>query len=285
MRYLNSINKITLALFLALLCAPSLFASDVGTEATDGTKVPDGEIPGLWLRGVENDIGGAGGREGFYLHEDGTLELVGIASMNGLNWKVEGKELILTTNTDRYREPVEVKYTIEKLTDKTLAIKSDDYLSGKYEREAPGSSAALKEWRDTVFRMYIDNVKEYMKYVDGNSGKYKKEEKTLEPEKEGWGRRKLVLWTEDGQPVRLTFSEPDDAGRMDLGSAVYYLDGEVYFFKGPFSGHVFKNGRQVLWVDENMKPLTSITQKDLKASGQTIEKRSGEYLGQFNTGN
>ncbi len=253
--------------------------------AGEGSAAASSAISGLWLRQIGGGQAGEGGKEGFYLHEDGTLELVGIASMNGLNWKVAGKELVLTTNTDRYPEPVEVKYTVENLTDEALVIKADDYLSGTFEKEDPASSAALKEWRGTMDKIYIDNVAAYMTYVENNAGEYKNQDKTIGPEKKGWEKRELVLWTKDGKPVKLTFTEPDGSGRMMWETAVYYLDGAVYFYKGPFSGYVFKNGRLVLWVDGNMKPVSGITEQDMKETGRGIGNRSKEYLALFNIKN
>ena len=255
-------------------------------QAGEGSAVTASSIEGLWLRpiGGDGETGGQGGKEGFYLHEGGSLELVGIASMNGLGWKVEGTELVLTTNTDRYTDPVPVKYTVENLTGKLLVIKADDYLSGSYEKDDPASSAALRQWRATMDKLYIDNASEYMKYVDGNAAQYKKTEKTLGPEKKGWEKRRLALWTEDGKPVRLTFTEPDDAGRMKWETAVYYLGGQINYYKGPFSGYIFKNGRLVLGVDGDMKPLSGITGEDMKETGSAIEERSGRYLALFNAG-
>ena len=278
---LGSRSNVILVLILGI--SASAFPARAGEVST----VTASSIEGLWLRpvGGGGEAGGQGGKEGFYLHEEGTLELVGIASMNGLGWKVQGNELVLTTNTDRYPDPVEVKYTVENLTDKTLAIKADDYLSGSYERDDPASSAALRQWRATMDKLYIDNASEYMKYVDGNAAQYKKTEKTLGPEKKGWEKRKLVLWTEDGKPVRLTFTEPDDAGRMKWETAVYYLGGQINFYKGPFSGYVFKNGRLVLGVDGDMKPASGVTGEDMKETGSAIEERSGRYLALFDLGN
>ena len=228
MKKMHVLAKFVLILLMAsAVCAAAL--------AEDGTVVTASSVQGLWLRQIGGGSAGEGGKEGFYLREDGTLELVGIASMNGLGWKVTGKELVLTTDTDRYPEPVEVKYTVENLTDKTLVIKADDYLSGTFEKEDPAKSAALEEWRGTMGKIYIDNAAAYMKYVEKNAGEYKKQDKTIGPEKKGWEKRKLVLWTMDGKPVKLTFTEPDGSGKMMWETAVYYLDGAVYFYKGPFS--------------------------------------------------
>lgn len=279
---MKSASRFNVILVLILGISASAFAAYAG----EGSAVTASSIEGLWLRpvGGDGEAGGQGGKEGFYLHDGGSLELVGIASMNGLGWKVEGSELVLTTNTDRYPEPVAVKYTVESLTGKTLVIKADDYLSGTFEKEDPASSAALRSWRAVMDKLYIDNASEYVKYVDGNEAQYTKTEKTLGPEKKGWETRKLVLWTEDGAPVRLTFAEPDDAGRMKWQTIVYYLGGQINYYKGPFAGYIFKNGRLVLGVDGEMKPLSGITGEDMRKTVSAIEERSNEYLALFNPG-
>ena len=281
---MKSGSRFYVILVLILGISASAFPAHAGTGET--IPVTASSVQGLWLRpiGGAGESGGQGGKEGFYLHEGGTLELVGIASMNGLGWKAAGNELILSTNTDRYPEPVEVKYTVESLTGKSLAIKADDYLSGSYEKDDPESSSALRQWRATMDKIYIDNASEYMKYVDGNAAQYKKTEKTLEPEKKGWEKRKLVLWSEDGKPVRLTFTEPDDAGRMKWETAVYYLGAQINYYKGPFSGYIFKNGRLALVVDGDMKPSGGMPEKDMKETAAAIEKRSAQYLALFDLG-
>lgn len=190
-------------------------------HAGEGRPITSSAISSLWLRPIGGGSAGGSGKEGFFLHEDGTLELVGIASMNGLSWKLTGKELVLTTSTDRYPKPFEVKYAVGKLTDKTLTLKVDDYLSGTFEREDPAKSAALREWHVTMDRVYLDSVTEYMKYVDNNSGAYQKREKVIGPEKKGWEKRVLALWTMDGKPVKLTFTEPNGSGKMEWETSVY----------------------------------------------------------------
>ncbi len=250
-------------------------------QAGEGSAVSASAMEGLWLRPMGGDGGGQGGKEGFYLHADGTLELVGIASMNGLDWKVRGNELVLTTNTDRYPDPVAVKYTVGNLTGKSLAIKADDYLSGTFDKEDPASSAALRDWRAAMNKLYIDNAVEYMKYVDGSAAQYKKAEKTLEPETKGLEKRKVELWTVDGKPVKLTLSGPGSGAEK---AEIYYLDGAVKFCKGPFSGYVFKNGRLALEVDADMKPVEGITDEEMKKTGSAIVKSSKDYLALFNSG-
>jgi hypothetical protein len=274
MKHLHTAGK-----FLALL----LLLSSVAVSARAGVSVTASALEGLWLRPVGEHSKAESGIEGFYLHDDGTLELVGIASMNGLNWKAEGNKLILTTNTDKNPKPASVKYTVEKLRDSTLTLKAGDYLSGTFEKENPASSTALKDWRLKMDKMYLDDAVEYVRYVDTNASGYQKREKLIGPEKKGWDIRKLVLWSMDGKPVKLIFTEPNGSGKMEFETSIYYHNGQIVFYRGPFSGYVFKNGRLVEYVDVHMHPVTDVTEKDMKETGVGIEKRSRQYLALFNS--
>jgi hypothetical protein len=207
---------------------------------------------------------------------------VGIRARTGSAGKSKAT-CLFSTNTDRYTDPVPVKYTVENLTDKTLAIKADDYLSGVTRRTTPSRASAQAMARHDGQALYRQRLRVHE--IRGRErAQYKKTEKTLGPEKKGWEKRKLVLWTEDGKPVRLTFTEPDDAGKMKWQTAVYYLGGQINYYKGPFSGYIFKNGRLVLGVDGDMKPLSGITGEDMKKTTSAIEKRSAQYLALFDLG-
>lgn len=272
-------NLHTTGKFLALI----LLLSSGAVSARAGGAVTASALEGLWLRPVGGHTHAESSMEGFYLHDDGTLELVGIASVNGLNWKAWGNKLIFTTNTDKNPKPASVKYTVDKLTSKTLTLKAGDYLSGKYEKENPASSAALKDWRLKMDKMYLDDAVEYVRYVDTNASGYQKREKLIGPEKKSWDRRKLILWSMDGKPVKLIFTEPNGSGKMEFETSIYYHNGQIVFYRGPFSGYVFKNGRLVEYVDVHMHTVTDVTEKDMKETGVGIEKRSRQYLALFNT--
>lgn len=268
---------------MILLNAYSL--AENNDESKAETILLNADIAGLWLREVPSEIGGVEGKEGFLLKKDGTLVYIGVATMNGLKWTVSEDNLTMISNTDRYPEPYEVKYKVEKLTENFLKIRSDDYFSGSYSRENPEKSTVLDTWQNLVNANYISNVKDYVKYVDQNKAKYKKVEKTLKPEKKGWENRKLVLYSHNRKPIMLSFTEPDDAGKMHWATKIYYLDGKLYFYDGAFSGYIFKNERMVLWMDENMKPLFNIPQKDILDVSNSIKKQSKEFLELFGDAN
>lgn len=285
MSYLRSSNLLVIITILLMILLNAYSSAENNDESKAETIFLNADIVGLWLREVPSEIGGVEGKEGFLLKKDGTLVYIGVATMNGLKWIVSEDNLTMISNTDRYPEPYEVKYKIEKLTENFLKIRSDDYFSGSYSRENPEKSTVLDTWQNLVDANYISNVRDYVKYVDQNKAKYKKVEKTLKPEKKGWENRKLVLYSQNRKPIMLSFTEPDDAGKMHWATKIYYLDGKLYFYDGAFSGYIFKNERMVLWMDENMKPLFNIPQKDILDVSNSIKKQSKEFLELFGDAN
>lgn len=90
------------------------------------------ELSGTWVRQAPaGEI-----REGMVLESDGRLGLLGIHSMAGVGWKIEGETLVLTTNTERYAEPQPSRLTIAHTGSDTLALAGEDYLAGRQRDDA-----------------------------------------------------------------------------------------------------------------------------------------------------
>jgi len=90
-------------------------------------------LSGTWMRPIGS---GVAGREGMSFAADGSLGLVGIHTMSGLTWRVEGDALIVTTSSGRSAEAVESRLHIDELGAERLRLSADaEYLAGTYQRE------------------------------------------------------------------------------------------------------------------------------------------------------
>jgi len=104
-------------------------------EAPSGRMAPEPppRLVGTWVRPVPNR---PADREGIRLDADGRFGLIGIHTMSGLQWRREGRELVLTTTAERDPEPFETRLAIHTLTDKTLILAGGKgYLRGTWHRD------------------------------------------------------------------------------------------------------------------------------------------------------
>lgn len=128
----------------------------------------------------------------------------------------------------------------------------------------------------------IKDVMNKVSAIDKDLKESEKKEITLEPEKQGWEPQTLSIWIKEGKPVKVTATQADDAGKMD-GLASFYLEDEkLILFKAPFSNHIFKDDKMVLWLDESMKPLDNIPVKDMKDAEKGIQEELTRILDIFN---
>ena len=104
----------------AVLAVLVFLASVWGCLPSPGQKppqgVPDEPSPGLtgtWVRPISNR---PESREGIRFDGDGRVGFIGIHSMSGLQWRLEGQVLVVTTATERYSEPFETRFAIQTLT-------------------------------------------------------------------------------------------------------------------------------------------------------------------------
>lgn len=124
------------ALSLALACAAlagcSARAPQPATaESARASRAPDVEkhLVGPWWRARD------GRTQGLHLRPDGRLELIGVAPLRGLDWRVDGRRLVLrmraVANDDLYEDVL----FLRRLTDRTLVVEADDsWFAGSYKR-------------------------------------------------------------------------------------------------------------------------------------------------------
>lgn len=114
---------------LAGLYIPAVIASD-----------DDSHLPGVWVRNAPNQIGW---QEGLVFEQDHKFGLVGIYSMMGSGWKLDGKTLSISTVTDRLPDPEWDQFELVRLSDTELVLKSSplgNYLDGTYRRDDNAAS-------------------------------------------------------------------------------------------------------------------------------------------------
>lgn len=107
-------------------------------------------LSGAWLRRAP-DASGKGGKEGFNLAADGKLSLIGIRSMKGEGWRLDGDDLVLTTETGRDPQPVVNRMHIEELSDSALVLSAPSGdLAGTYQREVVGRVTGTVTYRQRI---------------------------------------------------------------------------------------------------------------------------------------
>lgn len=90
------------------------------------------EVVGFWVRPMRGTS--SGGQEGLDIRAEGVFHLIGIHSMDGLTWRLNGDILRLATATERYPEPFVLNHRIELLDETLLVLAPGSYLGGRYTR-------------------------------------------------------------------------------------------------------------------------------------------------------
>ena len=121
----------------------------VCASATGAVAPPDPQaISGTWVRGMKT--GDRVVPEALVLDPDGGFGLLGIHTMHGVAWRLEGKTLVLSTNTARYPAPHESRLGVEALDKGALRLSGIDYLAGEWRRDdsAAGRVAGTITFRE-----------------------------------------------------------------------------------------------------------------------------------------
>ena len=130
MRSSRLILYTAIALFALSGCAKG--RDDPRRAVPAGAGVLQASLVGTWVRPIP---GRGAGLEGIVLDGDGSFGLIGIHTMHGLTWRLEGDTLILATNTGRYPQPREARLQVTQVTQGSLSLRADaNYLGGTYTR-------------------------------------------------------------------------------------------------------------------------------------------------------
>lgn len=130
----------------------------------------------------------------------------------------------------------------------------------------------------------LDTALSMKNSIDIKSSEAEVEEITLEPESESWEPRVLKQYTEDGEILKLTVTEPTDAGKMTGLTTFYYDEGELFFVESSFANYVFKGGKLVVWTDEDYDIL-DMSKSDLQRRQEVLVDYLVNYLEMFEIGN
>jgi membrane-bound inhibitor of C-type lysozyme len=101
--------------------------------------------------------------------------------------------------------------------------------------------------------------------------------RTLPPEQRGWKPRVISLWTMNGQPVRLTVTEPADSGL----NRYYFRDGRVEVVRGPQTQYVFRDTTLIFWTTDSLRPIPDIPLRDMVARQNYVLGEVRQYLAMF----
>jgi len=148
------------------------------------------------------------------------------------------------------------------------------------EEEASSEETASKE-EVIIPQAELDASLSKKNSIDIKSSDADVEEISLEPESESWEPRILKEFTEDGEILKLTVTEPTDAGKMTGLTTFYYDEGELFFIESSFANYVFKNGKLIIWADENHNIL-DMTDTDLERRQEVLVDYLVNYLEMFN---
>jgi len=147
-----------------------------------------------------------------------------------------------------------------------------------------GDSHVEEEHKETIIpQAELDNALSRKNALDIKASDADMEEITLEPESESWDPRVIKQYTENNELIKMTVTEPTDAGKMTGLTTFYYDQGELFFVESSFANYVFKDGHLVVWSDENYKIL-DMSKADLERREEVLVDYLVNYLEMFNVG-
>ncbi len=90
----------------------------------------------------------------------------------------------------------------------------------------------------------------------------------------------LKQYLDNDEILKMTVTEPTDAGKMTGLTTYYYDQGELFFVESSFANYTFKGGKLVVWADENYTIL-NMSDEDLKRRQEVLVDYLVNYLEMF----
>jgi len=105
--------------------------------------------------------------------------------------------------------------------------------------------------------------------------------RTLQPEAKGWDPRVLSLWADSGRPVKLSVTEPTDAGTMSGRTVYYFAGGRLEVVRGTVSQYVFRDTTLILWTTDSLQHVEDVPLRDMVARQNFVLGEVRQYLAMF----
>lgn len=121
---------------------------------------------------------------------------------------------------------------------------------------APASPASLAEIAPGDTGAILGLMRRVMTEGDGAAFTAERRDTVL-PAQPAEEPRRLSLYLRDDRILKLTASEPNDAGRMTGETHAWFVDDEVRVVQEPFAAYFLDGDRIVLWTDEALEPVAA----------------------------
>ena len=109
---------------------------------------------------------------------------------------------------------------------------------------------------DASGRLIDERISPEAAAIDRRLGDLETRAVTLDPEQPGWQSRIVRGWFDEGRLVRLSVTEPTDAGGMSGESVWYLADASPFLVHSPEAIYVLDPaGRIVRWLGEDGDPI------------------------------
>lgn len=169
------------------------------------------------------------------------------------------------------------------------------YSDGRYTLSTKGTEAALERGgdvmlsgcRSTSAAQEVDSMVTPTRAtavadsIDSLAASREPATRLLQPEQRGWEPRALSLWAEDGRPIKLSVTEPSEAGKMNRRTDYYFVDGRLEVVRGPVSQYVFRDTTLILWATDSLQHVADIPLRDMVARQHFVLGEVRQYLAMF----